>query len=60
MPAEDKERIFTRGFGSKRGYGLYLAREILALTGMTIAETGEAGKGARFEITVPKGGYRVG
>jgi PAS domain S-box-containing protein len=60
VPAEDKERIFTRGFGSKRGYGLYLAREILALTGMTIFETGEAGKGARFEITVPKGGYRMG
>ncbi|MCU0629858.1 MAG: PAS domain-containing sensor histidine kinase [Methanoregulaceae archaeon] len=59
VPAEDKERIFTRGFGSKRGYGLYLAREILALNGLTIAETGEAGKGARFEITVPKGGYRV-
>jgi PAS domain S-box-containing protein len=60
VPAEDKERIFTRGFGSKRGYGLYLAREILALTGLTIAENGEAGKGTRFEITVPKGGYRVG
>ena len=60
IPSEDKELIFTRGFGSKRGYGLYLAREILALTGLTISEPGEAGKGARFEITVPKGGYRVG
>jgi len=60
IPSEDKERIFTRGFGTQRGYGLYLAREILALNGMTIAETGESGKGARFEITVPKGGYRVG
>jgi len=60
IPVEDKERIFTRGFGTKRGYGLYLAREILALTGITIAEIGEAGKGARFEITVPEGGYRIG
>jgi PAS domain S-box-containing protein len=60
VPAVDKERIFTRGYGIQRGYGLYLAREILALTGLTIAETGEAGKGARFEITVPKGGHRVG
>jgi hypothetical protein len=25
---------------------------------MTIAETGEPGKGARFEIAVPKGAYR--
>lgn len=60
VPAGDKERIFSRGVGNKRGYGLYLAREILALTGMTISETGEAGNGARFEITVPKGGYRLG
>jgi PAS domain S-box-containing protein len=60
IPSGDKERIFTRGFGSKRGYGLYLAREILALTDIRIAETGEEGKGARFEVTVPKGGYRVG
>jgi len=27
---------------------------------MSIAETGEPGKGARFEITVPKGMYRFG
>lgn len=57
---EDKERIFTRGFGTKRGYGLYLAREILALNELTIVENGETGKGARFEITVPNGSYRVG
>ncbi len=60
VPAGDKERIFARGVGIKRGYGLYLAREILAITGMKISETGEAENGARFEITVPRGGYRVG
>ncbi len=60
VPAGDKERIFTRGFGGKRGNGLYLAREILALTDISIAETGEPGKGARFEMTVPKFGYRFG
>jgi len=37
---------------------LIFVREILAITGITIRETGEPGKGARFEITVPKGGYR--
>jgi PAS domain S-box-containing protein len=56
--AEDKEHIFERGFGKNTGFGLFLAREILAITGITIAETGEPGKGARFEMTVPKGTYR--
>jgi hypothetical protein len=36
-----------------------LIREILSITGITIAETGEFGKGARFEIRVPKNGYRI-
>jgi hypothetical protein len=37
---------------------LFLSQEILSITGITIAETGIPGKGARFEITVPKGAYR--
>jgi hypothetical protein len=36
-----------------------LIREILAITGTTIVETGEPGKGARFEITWPVGQYRI-
>ncbi len=58
IPADQKEKIFTRGVGRNRGYGLFLIREILAITGMTIRETGEPGKGTRFEITVPEGAYR--
>ncbi|MFZ1897367.1 sensor histidine kinase [Methanoregula sp.] len=58
VPAADKERIFERGFGKYTGWGLFLAREILALTGMTITETGEPGKGARFEIHIPCEAYR--
>jgi hypothetical protein len=38
--------------------GLFLAREILSITSITIRETGEPGKGARFEIFVPKSAYR--
>jgi len=34
-------------------------RDILETTGIAIRETGEFGKGARFEILVPKGGWRV-
>jgi len=58
IPAEDKGRIFDRGFGKRTGWGLFLAREILAVTGMTIAETGETGKGARFEIRIPAEAFR--
>jgi len=38
---------------------LIFVREILAITGITIRETGEPGKGARFEMTVPKGSVPV-
>jgi len=55
---EDKLRLFTKGFGKNTGLGLYLSREILGITGISIRETGQYGKGARFEITVPKGTYR--
>lgn len=55
----DKQKLFTRGFGKHTGLGLFLSREILAITGITITETGEPGKGARFEITVPNGKWRV-
>jgi len=58
IPVEEKEKIFGRGYGKNTGFGLFLVREILSLTGITIRETGEPGKGARFEITVPKGAYR--
>jgi signal transduction histidine kinase len=53
-----KEKIFERGFGKNTGLGLFLAREILVITGITITENGTPGKGARFEITVPKGMWR--
>ena len=54
----DKERIFEKGFGKNTGLGLFLTREILSITSLSIKESGEFGKGARFEILVPKGKYR--
>jgi signal transduction histidine kinase len=60
VPSVDKERIFERGFGKGTGWGLFLAREILAVTGITILENGEPGKGARFVLTFPAGTYRQG
>ena len=55
IPAEEKEKIFNRGFGKNTGMGLFLSREILSITGISITETGEPGMGARFEISVPGG-----
>ncbi|MDK2891174.1 MAG: hypothetical protein PWR21_1806 [Methanoculleus sp.] len=58
IPHEAKENLFKRGFGRQTGFGLFLSREILAITDLSIRETGEPGKGARFEIGVPPGFYR--
>ena len=58
ISAEDKEHLFKRGFGKQTGFGLFLSREILSLSGITITENSLPGKGARFEITVPKDEYR--
>jgi len=56
--AGEKEKIFGRGFGKNTGLGLALSREILDITGISIKETGKQGKGARFELVVPKGAWR--
>jgi PAS domain S-box-containing protein len=60
IPAGDKEHIFEKGFGRNTGLGLFLAREILDITGITLSETGTYQNGARFEIIVPKESYRKG
>lgn len=55
----EKDYIFKRGYGRNTGFGLYLSREILDITGIKIVEDGEDGKGARFVITVPKKRFRM-
>jgi hypothetical protein len=55
ITAEEKEKIFERGFGQNAGHGLVISREILAIIGITIKETGEPGKEARIEIMVQNG-----
>lgn len=59
IPVPDKKRIFTKGFGKNTGLGLFLVKEILSITNITVEETGDYGKGARFEMHVPKEMYRV-
>ena len=58
VAANEKEAIFEWNYASRRGHGLHYVSEILASTGMSIRETGTEGKGAIFEIQVPRGGYR--
>jgi PAS domain S-box-containing protein len=59
IAATEKERIFERGYGKNTGFGLFLVREILSITGIQIRETGSEGVGARFEILVPEGGFKI-
>lgn len=56
---ETKRHLFERGFGKNTGLGLFLAKEILGITGIAITEKGEPGKGARFEIRIPPGSFRT-
>ncbi len=58
ISTEDKACLFRQGFGKHTGFGLFLSREILNVSGITIIENGVPGAGARFEITVPAGSYR--
>jgi signal transduction histidine kinase len=60
VPDAGKNAIFELKYGKGGGIGLFLIREVLGITGITIRETGTYGSGARFEIRVPKGYYRFG
>ena len=60
IPLEKKEQIFLRSETPPASMrSLIFVREILDITGITIRETGEPVKGARFEMTVPKGAWRT-
>ncbi len=59
IPEIEKDQIFERGFGKNTGLGLFLVREILLISGITIRECGQPGEGARFEMTVPEGKFRI-
>jgi signal transduction histidine kinase len=59
IPQEEKAKVFERGYGKGTGWGLFLARAILTVTGMSISECGTPGAGARFEIVLPPGHLRM-
>ncbi|HOT04067.1 MAG TPA: ATP-binding protein [Methanolinea sp.] len=60
IPEAERKTLFDRGHGRNRGYGLWLAGEILSITGASIREAGRMGGGARFEIRIPQGMWRDG
>lgn len=59
VPEGQKENIFNKGVGKNTGLGMFLIKEILSLTDITIKEVGVEGKGVRFEIRVPPGNHRI-
>lgn len=58
VPGSEKQNIFERKYFNHTGFGLFLAKEVLAITGLSIRETGVPGEGARFELLVPAGVHR--
>jgi signal transduction histidine kinase/HAMP domain-containing protein len=58
IPPDEKEKLFEFIDGSGSNPNLYLIRELLGFTGITIEETGDPESGIRFEISIPKGAFR--
>ena len=56
LPSE-KKKIVEKGQGKNTGLGFFPAREILAMTGITVQENGTFGGSAVFGIALPKGAY---
>jgi signal transduction histidine kinase len=55
---EIRKHLFEMSEDGNHGVGLFLCKKILAITGMTIFEEGERGKGARFVIRVQRSKIR--
>jgi PAS domain S-box-containing protein len=55
---EEKEILFELRSDGTGNRELFIAREILSLTGITLTENGVPGKGARFELRIPETYYR--
>jgi len=58
VPPEQKGRIFELQSDGTGMPNLFIVREILSLTNMTLAENGDYGQGSRFVIEIPASYYR--
>ena len=59
IPAAKKDHIFEYDSGGQAGIGLFICRQIVEVTGMTLKEIGTPGRGVWFVIQVPSGKYRI-
>lgn len=59
IPSPEKEKVFSTGYDCGSWHGMYLVREILGFTRITIREKGILGSGVRFEIEVPSDRFRT-
>ena len=54
----EKEKIFDVGYDTGQIRGLFLIRELLGFTGITIQEVGTPGAGVFFELPGAAGKFR--
>ncbi|MGA2682076.1 MAG: ATP-binding protein [Candidatus Bathyarchaeia archaeon] len=56
VPYENKSHLFKGRFQHKRQhrFGLFFIKKMIDVYDWTIEENGESGKGAKFDITIPK------
>lgn len=59
IPDKEKISLFEWGHGIHKAHSLFLSRQMLAITDISISETGTYGRGARFELCVPAGKWRA-
>ncbi|OPX66300.1 MAG: Histidine kinase-, DNA gyrase B-, and HSP90-like ATPase [Methanoregulaceae archaeon PtaB.Bin056] len=59
IPDKEKTLLFEWGHGIHKAHSLFLSRQMLAITDISISETGTYGRGAKFELRVPAGKWRV-
>jgi hypothetical protein len=55
---EEKDQIFDYRCGKHTGIGLFFVREIFSITGLSINEYWEEGKGPKIEVAVQVDKYR--
>ncbi len=57
IPEDQRACLFTRGCGGRSGLGLFLSKEILAITKIGVYEDGGE-NGVRFHLQLPEGVFR--
>jgi signal transduction histidine kinase len=55
---DQRDTLFSKGTNKEHGFGLFLSKEILGMTGITVSEEGDSGHGAKFVMTIPTEGIR--